>query len=65
MIKLVDLTKLPDNELEKYAYYMRRAETDYSPIVYIKGIRAALMAVGYPEEFIEGKFRNILDKVLK
>lgn len=42
-----------------------RSETVENPRVYLKAIRCTLISLGYDEEWVNGKFRNILEKSFK
>lgn len=42
-----------------------RAEYAENPRVYTKAIRATLIALGYDERYVEGAFRDILEKYFK
>lgn len=41
---------------------LSRAELFENPRCFIKGVRATLLALGYSEDFVEGEFREYLEK---
>lgn len=59
----VPLEEFTKKELFLFIKQIDRAERLRNPIIYCKAVRATLLALGYEEKFIEGKFRDILEEM--
>lgn len=44
---------------------VHRAEFDRDLVIFMKAIRATLMALGYSEDFVEGDFREAMELYFK
>lgn len=49
-------------DLEVFIAEVSRCELWSDPRVYLKAIRASLLALGYPASFVETKVRDILER---
>lgn len=56
-----NLEQLSDEELRKVIRFTHRAECMGNERVYEKAIRSLLLTLGYDFEFIEGKFRDLME----
>lgn len=45
-----------DNTKEEFLFNVHRAEADDNPRIYLKAIRCTLIALGYPEDYVNGDF---------
>lgn len=46
---------------DEFLFSINRAEMKENPRVYMKAIRATLVALGYNEDYINGEFRDIME----
>jgi len=60
MDKIINLNDLSDEDLIKFIWETHRYETDENPHVYIKAIRSTLIALGYNEDFVNGKLYEMI-----
>lgn len=55
-----NLENLSEKDLRNFIRFTHRAECDRDSTVYIKAIRATLISLGYPEEFVNGELYELL-----
>lgn len=57
--------RMTDQEALDLISRAHRAECDEDPRVFLKGVRATLIALGYDEEWVDGRFREIIEDFVK
>lgn len=55
--------RLDDDEARRLIAGVRRAELYECPRSYMKAVRATLIALGYDEYWVNGRFREIMSEV--
>lgn len=45
-----------DDSLDQFLSNVHRAEADEDPHIYLKAVRSTLIALGYPDDYVNGKF---------
>lgn len=63
--RLRDVAELSDQEARELISRAHRAECEENPRVYLKAIRATLIALGYDEEWVNGRAREIFEDFVK
>lgn len=60
-----NMKTMTDQEALDLISRAHRAECDEDPRVFLKGVRATLIALGYDEEWANGRFREIIEDFVK
>lgn len=55
------IKKMSDQEAKVFIGKLSRLEFDERPVEYSKGVRVALIALGYDESWVNGDFRDMLE----
>ena len=63
--RLRDVKELSDQDAQELIARAHRAECEENPRVFLKAIRATLIALGYDEELVNGRGREIFEKFVE
>lgn len=59
------LKTMTDAEARELISRAHRAECEEDPRIFLKGVRATLIALGYDEEWVNGRAREIFEDFVK
>ena len=57
--------KMTDQEARELISRAHRAECDEDPRIFLKAVRATLIALDYDEEWVNGRGREIFEKFIE
>lgn len=63
MKKFYAFYEMSDTAAEEYIYQLERAELHDNYRCFSIGVRCSLLALGYSEEWVNGKFRELMDEI--
>lgn len=56
-----NMKTMTDQEARELIARAHRAECEEDPKIYLKAVRATLIALGYDEDWVNGRFREIIE----